>query len=183
MKMKSNQGRKKNAVKSASIAELTMEKKYEAVRYGERFDRAALQAVRALHKALTTKTTPPNPTVDKIIFNENRETFWQYIASNYQAAWWKHDGNFFRKLADAMEYQMKANNPAWACVSSEIISCKERGLLIPSVTEMYRDVSARGIIATRKTVENIYKFHGIERTDKRGPKPGTKRKSLHRAHR
>jgi hypothetical protein len=183
VKKKSNRGRKKNAVKSAAIAGLPIQEKFQAVRYGEQADATALAAIHALHNALHLKSSPPHSTVDKQIFDEHRDLFWEYVASNYQAAWTKHDGTFFRKLADAMEVHQKPNDAAWTCVTGEILICQERGLPIPTVSEMHLDLSNRGITATRKTVENIYKFHGIERTDKRGPKPGTKQKSVHRANR
>jgi hypothetical protein len=168
---------KKTKQGESPLAGRSIYDKFDANRYGRKCDPDALEAIHALHNALHLKSSPPSPSFDKQISSAEREKFWNYVATNYEKSWTRHDGTFFRKLADAMEVHQQANDPARTVVTGEIIICQERGLAIPTVSEMHKDLAWRGIEATRKTVENIYKDLGIARTAKRGAKPGTKQKS------
>lgn len=181
--------RRKNAITKRTkqgdrpLAARAMAEKFTAFRFGRKHDPDALAAVHALHNALHLKSSSPSPVFEKQIFDEQRDIFWTFVAENYEQSWTKHDGTFFRRLADAMEVHQKPNDAAWTFVSGEIITRREHGLSIPTVSEMHRDLEQRGITATRKTVENIYREHGVSREAKRGRKAGTKQKSVHRIRR
>ena len=147
-------------------------------RYGNKCDSDALMAIHNLHVALNLKCpVPPLEPFDKTSFGKYRERFWRHVAINYQSSWEKHDGTFFRKLADAMEVHLRPNDPVWTCVGDEIIVRRMFERQIPTVTEMHRVLTGRGITATRKTVERIYAFFRIERKAKRGQRTGAKQKS------
>lgn len=176
--------RTKNAVRVTTkqgdrpLAGLPIGKKYQQMRYGRKYDPAALEAVHALHNALFLKSSPPNPTFDDQVFAEYRDTFWNFIADNYCKSWAKHDGSFFRKLADAMEVHQQTVDPAWSFVGSEIIQRKSRGLPMPTVAGMHQALRKVEIQATPKTVGRIFSYYGIKpRKGKRGTRPGTKQKS------
>ena len=56
-----------------------------------------------------------------------------------------------------------------------------RGMSMPTVSEMYRLILDAEIPVTRKTVERLFRIYKVTPAKaKRGPKPGTKQKSVHR---
>jgi len=176
--------RTKNAVQvitkqgNRPLAGLPIGKKYQQMRYGRKCDPAALEAVHALHNALFLKSSPPNPAFDDQVFAEYRDEFWNFIADNYRKSWTKHDGSFFRKLADAMEVHQKTVDPAWSFIGSEMIQCRSREIPMRTISEMHQSLLHVGIQTTRKTVERIFEYYGVKpQQGKRGPRPGTKQKS------
>ncbi len=182
----------KNADKKTSVEETTdapMEFRNRK-RFGRKCDpdgnelhRVALAAIRALHFALNLPSRVPLPrSFNKESHDRYREQFWQHVVSYYSRDWANHDGRFFRALADAMEVHLRPNDLVWTSVGDEIIVHRLARMQLPTVAEMYADLCRKGIKTTRKTVERIYKHFGEERKAKRGPRPGTKQKSVHRAH-
>jgi hypothetical protein len=176
----------KNADKIKQPSDMTREEIRFQLCYGNKCDRDALNAIRALDNALNMKTEAqwPTPAFDKQIFDMYREEFWKYVATNFQESKSKHDGTFFRKLAGAMEVYQKPPDPAWSCGLGEIQDRVNRGLPMPTVSEMHRILLECEIVTTRKTVERIFKFAGHKPAPaKRGPRPGTMQKSVHRVSR
>ena len=138
---------------------------------------AALDAIRALHFALGLPSRVPSPRPPgKESSDQYREQFWQFVATYYARDWANHDGRLFRALADAMEVHLRPNNPAWTFVCDEIIVRRLAGLEMPTVTEMFEELSRRGIQTTRKTVERIFAHMSVERVARRGPRAGSRRK-------
>ena len=171
--------RAKHAVKSASILDESTERQYQAKRYGEKCDRDALTAIRALHNSIYRRST--SEAINAQIVAKDRDTFFEYIKSNYQKSWFNHHGSFFRKLADAMEVHQRPVEPHHTVFIGEIQDRKVRGMSMPTVSEMYRLISDAEISVTRKTVERLFRMYNVTPAKgKRGPKPGTKQESVHR---
>lgn len=152
-------------------------------RYGNKCDPAALEAVRAMRRALyPAKLGTPCPAVEKQLFDTEREAFWKYVETNYNRR--KPDGNFFRKLADAMEVDQMVQDPAWSCGIGEIMFRKKRRLPMFTVSDLHKNLRGREISTNRKTVERMFDWIGVKpKPDKRGAPIGTKQKSVHRARR
>ncbi len=167
----------KNADKIKPVAGEVTAEKLSQFRYGNKCDPAALEAIRAMRRALyPAKLGTPCSAVEKQLFDTEREAFWNYVATNYNRR--KPDGNFFRKLADATEVDEVINDPAWNCGTGEIMFRRERGLPMFTVSELHDNLRWRGFSTTRKTVQRMFKFVGVKpKPAKRGPRPGTKQKS------
>ena len=143
-------------------------------RYGNKCDDEALDAVRALRLYLTEPQ-------DKIGISKSHllAQFLNYVTQNYIANYKQPDGTFFRKLAAAMEVDLKAADPVWSFVISEILVRKPARF--PTVTEMHARLQEHHHQTDRKTVERIYRALAIKRNAKRGAKLGSKQKlSIHR---
>lgn len=175
--------RKRNADKTKQFRGGVTAEAIMQFRYGNKYDPAALEAVRAMRRALCPAISfPPCPAFDKQLFDEHRETFWQFIATNYNRR--KPDGSFFRKLADAMEVDEIINDPVWHCGIGEIMFRKECGQPMFTVSELHDNLRRREIITNRKTIERMFAWLKVEPAPaKRGPRLGTKQKSVHRTRR
>jgi hypothetical protein len=178
----------KNADKAKSLnatQDAVMED-WEHFRYGNKCDPQALTAIWYLRIALGLGPTgfKAGGKISGIgIARFYRDEFWRYVTHEYLRSWRKHDGTFFRKLADAMEVSMRPNDPVWTHVYSELICRLCRGDKVPTVTEMHKDMLQKGIAADRKTVGRIYRHLAVPRNARRGPRPGTKQQSVHRVRR
>lgn len=173
----------KNKQGECPLSGLPTYEKWKQMRYGRDFDQAAYDAIHGLDNALFLKSSPPCPSVDKQVFDENRNKFWEYVAAHYEKS--RYDGSFFRKLAYIVDVFFNPVDPAKSVIGGEIYFCETRGLPMPTVSQAVKRCKEADAQATRKTVERIFKAYEVSPTpEKRGPKLGTKQgPSVHRAKR
>jgi hypothetical protein len=173
-------GRKQFAVKKSTLADLPDDQKWYWLRYGEKCDPEALEAVHAIHNSLfTTSTGEGDPCGFAAMY---RDEAWAIITKHYRAGWSKNDGSFFQAMANAMEVHMRPVDPVCAFIGSEILDREARKLPLPTAPEMHRRLTEAGIPATVKTVRRHFQYWGRTPTpDKHGPDRGHKRRHLHRA--
>ena len=171
--------RTKFAGKKATLADLPIAEKWRILRYGEKCDPDALAAIRAIHNAIFMKVFPPDSGQISAMYKDEA---WEIITAHYRADWGKHDGSFFRALADAMEVHQRIVDPAYARSGGEIQRCEASDLPLPTLHEMRFILADAEIEVTLKTVGRGFKFWGKSPTPmRRGAKSGQKRRHVHRA--
>lgn len=186
---KKHGGRRKRAVKTGhdALAGLPIEEKWQRIRYGTECDPEALEAVHALHNAAcigVVNDAGQDLAFTKQIRDEYRDEAWAIIVRHYREDWPKHDGKFFLAMAHAMRVHQKPIDPVWSYVGSEIMQAEARQLPPPPKPELKRDLAEIGVPTSIKTIGRISKaFERRLPPAKRGPKPNTKRKGVHRARR
>jgi len=169
------------------LAALSLQKKVWAQRYGKTFDLDAQNAIHALDVAFHMEPDPPCQRVKDTSFAQHWGDFQKYVTTNFIKSWPARDGTFFRRLADAMETYNKSPDPAawaWSQIGGEIYYRKMRNWPMPTISEMHAIVNKSGVSVDEKTIRRAFLFYkATPAPSKRGIPPGTKRKSVHRAHR
>src|SRR6185312_8445496 len=114
-------------------------------------------------------TGEPDDKADEIARREFRSEAWAIIERHYRQDCAKHDGRFFRALADAMEYHGRFPDPARMKLAIELNWLNEREKPMPTISEAYEMLKRAGFPVDKKTVGRMFKYCGFEpSTDKRG---------------
>lgn len=174
--------RTKNTHKIKSQPTTSISEEIFQFRYGDKCDQAALDAIKALKKSVFPVISyPPCPPLDNWMLNQERDKFWKFVEENYRSSWLKHDGSFFRRLADAMEVHEISNDPVWSVGVSEILFRQNHKMKMFTVQELHDELNKRGeeTSTNQKTVRRIFTFLRIKPSPaKPGPSKGSKQKSF-----
>jgi hypothetical protein len=179
--------RNKNAVKQDAVKGLPFVDQYSAAWFGGKADREAINAASAfltwVHYNCTGSDPIENAKLKDQHFGWARDKFLSFVEREYLAAkGWINDGrkhsgpgrgDFFRRLADAVEAVDGKANPARVAFLEIIQDCLKFNKAVPTIPEMHRRLTKAKI--DRKTVGRMFELYGVKPGEaKRGPPPGIK---------